>query len=67
MLVSELCELLHNCNQNARVVVSSETKIGDYTWDTSDVDVVGVMAWPEPCQNADRIELTLAETIHERD
>ena len=67
MLVRELCELLHSCNQNARVVVSSECQIGDYTWDTEEVDVVGVLAWPEPCETAERIELTLTETIRERD
>jgi hypothetical protein len=58
MRVHELCEMLANCNQEAMVVVSRECQIGDYTWDTDETDVTGIIAWPEPCETADRIELT---------
>lgn len=61
MKVHELCAMLANCNQEADVVVTQEYQHRDYTWDIDQVPVIGILAWPEPSQTADRIELIWEE------
>lgn len=59
MLVHELIDLLQGCNQMAKVHVSINERIGDYTWAESDKAVVGILPWPEPKEAANHIELII--------
>ena len=57
MKVQQLIELLAECNPDADVVISVDTRISDYTWGTDDKPITGVMPWPEPKADAKTIEL----------
>lgn len=57
MKVRELIELLSKCNPEARVTVSINHKIGDYTWDTDHMEINDFLSWPEGKETASNIEL----------
>lgn len=58
MKVQQLIQLRKQANPNANVTVAVDRMIGDYTWDTDNRPITGIMPWPEPIQSARTIELT---------